>query len=555
MLRFLICVTILPIIMGLGFIRLKKEKGTESLTECYILGLLFLFLLGEAVSCIVIKLEESFSFYTAALLGSIGCAVALSLVIGRKMPGIFRKRLTEYISKIQKEISKKDNIKKDNTKKDRVFFSRFFQVLIFALLIGLPILGLMLYVPDTGNSTMAETILVTTSSDTVFAYNPVTGKSLEYGMYPIYKFASLPLLYSVLYQLCRMPFDTFLFYAIPVWVLFLFAALMAFLGERLFKERKEKKQIFLLFLGVLIVSGDGETSTLAYGLCHSAFRGEVLASAVIIPFAMYMLQCFFEKKDRLYGAVGILLSLCGILVARPLFLPEGIAFAKGDCGREWMLLALSVFALYLTREKTKKKWSRQEIFYLGSCLLLGILNGSVFPMLGTAYVCACLYGVAGERKKAVPLAVGIILMLFLAGTILPLRGACIKKEDVPKSDVEIQGRIVELAQRYEKEVVLVAPENVMEQAKLHNSKVVLPYGKDLWKENCNREIADVYTDKELLLFEQMKTDYMQPDTVAAMAAEIRCNILVMREGMSEEMLIRGGWTEAEEVTGYAVYYR
>ena len=57
------------------------------------------------------------------------------------------------------------------------------------------------------------------------------------------------------------------------------------------------------------------------------------------------------------------------------------------------------------------------------------------------------------------------------------------------------------------------------------------------------------------MFEQMKTDYMQPDTIAAMAAEMHCNILVMRECMSEEMLIRGGWKEAEEVTGYAVYYK
>lgn len=545
MLRFLICVTILPIIMGLGFTRLKKEKGTESLTECYLLGLLFLFLLGEAVSCIVIKRKESFSFYCTMLSVCVSVAAMLSLAFGRKVPGVFWKRMAAHISKE----------KRDTAERGRKFPNWAWKTAIFGLLLGLPMLGLILYVPDTGNSTIAETVLTTVSSDTVFEYNPVTGTSLKYGMYPIYKFAALPLTYSALYRLCGMDFSEFFFCAIPVWALAVFAAVLFLLGEWLFQENKEKKQMFLLLLGVLLVSGDGEKNTLAYGLLHSAFRGEVLASAVIIPFGIYMLYCFFGKKDRWYGALGILLSLCGVLVTRPLFLPESVAFAKGDFGREWMLLALSVFVLYLAREKTKKKWSRGEMFGLSACLLLGILNGSIFPMVGIAYAASCLYGIAGERKKAVPFSVGVILILCLAGTLLPFRGSCMKKADVPLGDKEIQERIGELAQQYNEAAVLVAPENVMEQAKLQSSRIVLPYGKDLWQENCNREIADVYTDKELLLHEQMKTDYLQPDTAAAMAAEMRCNILVMRECMSDEMLLRGGWKEAKEVTGYAVYYR
>ena len=128
---------------------------------------------------------------------------------------------------------------------------------------------------------------------------------------------------------------------------------------------------------------------------------------------------------------------------------------------------------------------------LGMCLFAGLIIGNVFPMAGTAYVGTCLWNIAEERKKAVPFLVGAILLICMAGTVLPFRGDCTKKADIPSGDVEILNRIEELAEDCEKEAVLVAPQNVMERARLHNTKIVLPYGKDLWQENCNREIADV----------------------------------------------------------------
>ena len=53
----------------------------------------------------------------------------------------------------------------------------------------------------------------------------------------------------------------------------------------------------------------------------------------------------------------------------------------------------------------------------------------------------------------------------------------------------------------------------------------------------------------------MKIDYEQPDTIAAIAAELKCNILVMRERMSEQAERQYGWEESEGTTDYAVYCR
>lgn len=553
MLQFLICAAVIPMVLGLGFLQLKKERAEGSLTECYILGLLLLLFLGEAVSCIVIKLEESFSFYCMAFAGSIFIAAAVSLFAGRKILADLWKKYSERRG--TKRIDRTKYINKETDAKEKRQSVRLWNVSAFCLLIVLPLIGLFLYVPDTGSSTMAETILTTVSTDTVFSYNPVTGTRLSYGMYPIYKFACLPLIYSAFYRLCGMAFTDFVFYAIPVWMFLLSAAVMSLFAERFFEGNKEKKRSFLLLLGVLLVCGDGMKHTLSYALLHSAFRGEVLTAAVIVPFGIVMFYSLLIRKERLYGVIGIFLSLTGILAARPLFLPESAAFVSGDGGREWMLLALSVFALYLSREKTKKKWRKQEGYLLGAALIFGMIDGGVLPMAGTAYAGACLYETAKERKKGLSFLAGMILLLALSGTVLPLRGDCVKKADVPAGDVEIQNRITELAERAEGEVRLAAPKEVMEQARLRNAGVILSYGKDLWRENCNREIADVYTDKERLLFEQMQIDYLQPDTAAAMAAELHCDILVMREEMSGEMQAQGGWMRAEGAEGYAVYYR
>ena len=541
MIRFLICVTILPMIMGLGFMRLKKERGTGSLLECYMLGLLFLFLLGEAASCAVIKLESGFSFYCRLFAGCIGVGAVCSLLFGGKM---IKELWRSALGRLQemKELC-------------RLSSGRILMAAIVLILIVLPVAGYFLYVPDTGSSTMVETISVTTSTGTIFGYNPVTGTPLEYGMYPIYKFACLPLIYSALYEFCQLPLSVFAYYAIPIWLLLVTASVLLIWSELVFRESREKKYFFLLVAGLLLVTGNGESGSFASGLLHGGFKGEVAAAALAIPFCAYMLYQLIVKKEWWYGLAGTGLSLCGVLVMRPLFLPDSFAYVGENSGKEWTLLALSVFVLYLAREKTRKKWKKQEAVLLGICLFAGIVTGEIFALMGTAYAGTCLWGIAEERKKAVPMIVGMVLLIALSGTVLPLRGVCAKKADVAPGDVEIQDRIAELAEDYEKEVVLVAPEKVMEQARLQNSKVVLPYGKDLWQKNCNREIADDYTEKEVLLFEQMKIDYTQPDTVAVMAAEMHCNILVMRERMSEEVLIRGGWKEAEDVTGYAVYYK
>lgn len=539
MIQFLLCITVLPVIQGLTFIRLKKEKETVTLTQCYIMGLLFLFLLGETVSCAAVKMECSFTLYCKILGIAVIVTSLLSLLLNR------RQALALF-----------QNVKKSFGQKQRsgIRLPRHWaEIALLAALCLMQLACYFLYVPDTGSDTMTETISVTVLTDTIFQYNPVTGQILRYGMYPIYKFASLPLLYSALYYLCGVSMDVFLYYAIPLWVLLMNFAVLWEWGRIFFGEQREKRRLFFLFMALLTVMGDGESSSYAYTLLHGGWKGTAMAAAVVVPFGVFIVYSMLTEKEWLYGCAGIALSVCGLLFTRPLFVPENFAFTAGDTGRQWGMLLLSVLVLYLVRERTGKQWRRRELLFLAACLLLGLVSGDALVFIGTAYAGTCIWGVAEEWKKGTVMFAGFLIFVCMVGTVLPFQAEILKKWHVSEADEEIQDKITALAENYEGRAMLAAPAPVMEQAKMRNENIVLPYGKDLWYGNCNREIADVYTEKELILFEQMKIDYEQPDTIAAIAAELKCDILVMREKMSENAQRQYGWEEEEGTEGYAVY--
>ena len=541
MVWFLVSITVFPVSMGLTLMRLKKEKETVTLKQCYLAGLLCLSLLGEIVSCAAIQLERGFSFYCGLLGAAVVSCSVLSVLLHHKLARRLLGNCKYMFTRIP-----------ETCKKRRRRYVEWGILLVLCIILAA---GYFLYVPDTGNDTMAETISVTVMTDTVFQYNPVTGQILRYGMYPVYKFTSLPLMYSALYRLCGMPLSFFLYCAVPLWMLCVSFAVFSEWGRALFGAQKEKRQLFLIFLFLLIMMGDGEKTSYAYHLLHGAWKGSTLAAVLVIPFGVYIAYEMFTGREWLYGGVGILLALSGLLFARPLFPPSCFVFGAADSGKQWGTLLLAVLALYLAREKTKKRWKKSEVYLLAFCLLSGLVSGGAFSLLGTAYAAVCLWSIAEEWQRGAVVFASLLLFICMAGTVLPFRAQTPKKWHISPADEEIQDKITALAENYEGDVMLVGPASVMEEARIRSGKIILPYGKDLWYTDCNREIADIYTEKELMLFEQMKIDYKQPDTVAAMAAGLECNLLVIRETLSREAMDQYGWQEAGRTEGYAVYCR
>ncbi len=544
MLLFLLC-AILPILPGLTFMRLKKDRETISLTGCYMTGLLFCFLLAELACCIVVKLEESFSFYCSLLAGMVCVCSLLSLIVNRKLAGLLWRQMREHIKGLFLH-------KKEKNKRRR---RRWVEAAVLGMLLALQIAGYFLYVPDTAGDMMTETIRTAELTDTIFCYDPLTGKLLANGMYPLFKLASLPLLYGGIHRLCGMSLPSFLYVAVPVFLLLLQFAVMRAWAGALLGEQKEKRNLFLIFASLLLIMGEGDTASYAYALLHHGWRGTT-GMATVLLMGAYILYEMAVEKEWLYGGAGILLSLCGVIFTQPLLFPPDPMFMPGN-DRQWGMLLITVLGLYLVRERTKKKWKRREVILLAACLLLGMFPGAPFAVLGIAFALTGMWGVADEWKRGAVMFAGLSVMICMTGTVLPFQARLPKTWHISEDSIQIQDKIQFLAQPYEEGALLVAPETVMEQARLSDGRILLPYGKDLWHPGCGREIRSFYPygEAEMILYEQMKTDYQQPDTIAALAVDMECNILVLRERMSEDALRQYGWQETGEIPGYAVYCR
>lgn len=546
MVIFFVCAAVLPFLTGSWIGCLRKNNGKEkrerlSLAEVYAAGVMTIFAVGELAGCIVIKMDGDFVLFRGIFVTMLLAMACVSAVIGRKVLREIPAELGQRIRGFLSEFKGNDTAQK-------------FMTGFIVLLLLLHITGYFIYVPDVGSDVTVETVHVTDMTGTVFQYNPVTGTPMEHGVYPIYKLASLPLLYTLISQFAGIETEQLVFYAIPVWVLLVSLALAVNWASVLFPERKGLRSRFLLLYMMLITFGDYADGTFAYGILHGAWKGAVVACAIAVMFGSCMVYRMLTERQWFYGGAGALLALVGIVYARPLFVP-GIMFGSAEeCFHEWALLFLAVLAAALVRERKKQSWKKREAVCFAIALFTGLIVGNPLTLLALSYAGVLLTDTVQERRKSRFVMAGLIVVICLSGTVLPFYSDVMKKQYIPRERIEVQQRIDELTEQIG-QVCLAAPEDVMEQARILNAKVCLPYGKDMWHEDCNREVADTYTEAQELLYQQMKTDYLQPDTAAVMAKEAGCNLLVMREAMSEDAMRQGGWQQAEEVTGYAVYYR
>lgn len=540
MLQFLLC-AIIPVLPGLTFIRLKKNRETFTLTDCYVTGLLFCLLLGEIASCVAVKLDGDFLLYCRLLGGTILGFGLLSLLLNRKFAGLLvRRALGLFARKKEKKKRRKRQI---------------VEIVILAVLLLMQFAEYFLYMPDTAGDTMMETVLTLRQTGSMFAHDPLTGKLLANGMYPLYKLASLPLLYGGIDRFCKLDAGLLLYHLIPFWMILLNFAVMRAWSGILLGDQKEKRNLFMIFVSMLLLMGDGEQASYAYGLLHNGWRGSTVMGVILLAGA-YIVYETATEKEWCYGAAAMLPVLGGLLCTQPLLFPPAQMWIPGN-DKQWGMLLISILGLYLVRERTRKRWKRREVVLFGVCLIAGMFPGAPFAILGIACALTCMWGIADEWRRGVVMFAGLMVMICMTGTVIPFQAEIPKKWHDSGENREIQDKILLLAEIYEGEVVVVAPEPVMEQLRLSDGRMVLPYGKDLWQPLCNREIRNLYPygEEELILYEQMKTDYEHPDTIAALAVDMRCNILVLRERISEDAMRQYGWKETEDIPGYAVYCR
>ncbi len=94
----------------------------------------------------------------------------LSLIVNRKLAGLLWRQMREHIKGLFLH-------KKEKNKRRR---RRWVEAAVLGMLLALQIAGYFLYVPDTAGDIMTETIRTAELTDTIFCYDPLTGKGRQF---------------------------------------------------------------------------------------------------------------------------------------------------------------------------------------------------------------------------------------------------------------------------------------------------------------------------------------------------------------------------------------
>lgn len=403
-----------------------------------------------------------------------------------------------------------------------------------------------IYLPDTVNDVGLETVRTTLATDMVYEYNPVTGRKLELGMYPVSKLYVLPIFYSAWASVLPVDAGAFLYYIAPSAVLLLHF-LVIYKWVRL-SAKPEHTGMLMCFYGLALLFGDYHASTLSYRLLHQGWMGQTVLMAVCVPYLGY--QCIRMWRE---GAGPSRLLSALLCLAAGLFLfpfkavrPFGEMLrliARGNLyGKYTGLWLIGILILVLMMKKEDRKF-------------LVLIPLVPIPLVITycAYV-LCLRIEKGKKRRTAVLA--LVALTALSGSVLPYKTDLVKKKYLSRDAITALEAADDLAAGASEGPVLLAPDEVIKQARAHSSRLYPLYGKDLWNKNANSAVADDYPPETYQLYELMKEDYRNQDEIARLALEYGCDILILRERITREAKDAYlSWEIYREVPGYLVYRR
>lgn len=313
-------------LFGSVYHKVWKQKNSDLLTLLLEGGLLFFCTAGVLVMPFI-KLRASFTIYclllavTTIVIGLSGCFLILTkrIQISWRVEGI---RQGERLSFVLAGI-------------------------VLAALAA----SFWIFAPSVGADLTAESIFMTVQTDTLYEYNPATGRSLEIGIYPQSKLVILPVFYSVLYRLAGGNMQFFLYRLIPLTLLCLHLLIVwrwsGILWAKEQEKQQEKRGLFLLFYGVLVLFGDYSNTTIACRLMHETWKGESILAVLLLPYLALVCMKVWQEGHSWKRLADIgLCFVAGIFIApwKLAVLLEGltvlcflIAYLIGRC-RRWLKL-------------------------------------------------------------------------------------------------------------------------------------------------------------------------------------------------------------------------
>ena len=148
-----------------------------------------------------------------------------------------------------------------------------------------------------------ETVNTFLQENGIYTVDPLTGEPYTQGMSFRLKLLCLPTLYGTISRWSGMAPENVVYRLIPCLTLCMGYLAYGRLGTVLFDNNREKRNIFLIVVGILFCAGTYMPGVDGFDIFYGGFRGVTIRAVVLLP---YLLACLPER--RYLGAVLCILA-------------------------------------------------------------------------------------------------------------------------------------------------------------------------------------------------------------------------------------------------------
>lgn len=269
---------ILPYGAGLILNIITRQKETNQ-SETYLIGFFSLFLLQGVVFSL-----HSFLGLPFELTCKIYSCASYAIVVTGLLVGVCVCR--SYI---------KESLKKCALRKDEILVFTL-MVIAFALVV-VRLCSIYYYGRD---DIMLETVRVNSMTGTVNVYNPLTSRPYELGIINSRKIITLPVYYTYWCMTYNIGDRVLLYIVASLQTLFcLFFACKCAMTAIL--KTNKKVYTFMMFVAVLLLSGDYFKGAVGYKVLWNGYSGETIVIAVMLPYLIYLVMDMYKIEKGEYG--------------------------------------------------------------------------------------------------------------------------------------------------------------------------------------------------------------------------------------------------------------
>jgi len=292
---------VMPLLAGYVVNIITRQKETSQI-ETYLIGFFLLFFLQGPLFFLSIKQNLGFAQacqrvkIVLVVVAFLGVAVAAFRVFGA--------------IKSRKEKNKEQDetlFVTKHGKEEKIYFVCMLFVFVIALV------QIFAALPYTREDVVLETVRTTLSTDTMYQVHPLTGKNMELGMITSKQLVTLPLYYAFLADLAGLEAKVLLYVVISAFVLIASYFAVIKFAMAYFGKNRKAISLFMLIYGVMVISGTYFEYAGGYRLLYNGYAGEVICLLVMMPYVMYLLVTFKEKKQIWQNLVKIGICLMASL--------------------------------------------------------------------------------------------------------------------------------------------------------------------------------------------------------------------------------------------------